>query len=66
MAASVLSDVRRVFKTEAAGGHLPVLGDRRLGSGLGQCIGAGDRVLMFETGHFAMCGRTWPAAWGST
>ena len=54
MAASVLSDVRRVFKTEQPVVIYPSSGTGAWEAALVNVLVPGDRVLMFETGHFAM------------
>ncbi|MDA8573908.1 aminotransferase class V-fold PLP-dependent enzyme [Alphaproteobacteria bacterium] len=52
-AKSVLSDVRRVFKTEQPVIIYPSSGTGAWEAALANVLVPGDKVLMFETGHFA-------------
>jgi len=58
----ILSDIRKIFQTEGLC-HLRRFRHGRLGGGAGQHLVAGDKVLMYETGHFAALWKKCPNAW---
>ena len=60
----VLESLKRVFQTTGPVVIYPSSGTGAWEAALVNTLSPGDTVLMFETGHFASCGATWPRGLG--
>ncbi len=59
----VLDGLRAVFKTSGPVVIFPASGTGAAEAALVNTLSPGDRVLIFETGHFSRSGARWPSAW---
>jgi len=64
LAREILAGLRRVFKTKQPVIVYPASGTGAWEAALSNTLSPGDRVLMFETGHFATLWREMAERWG--